>query len=100
MRICRVCGKEYEERADHQIYCCESCKVLANSHRSRVRELIRRRSKKWGFEVRNKERIMDEKVEMGLIEECPRYEGLKCICAQCIHDILEEGHCKCGLFWQ
>ena len=104
MKKCKWCGKEFEPKNYNQVYCSERCNNTVNNLRSRIKSKIKRISKKFNFEVKNVNKIINAKLMIFKNSNpyrCPcdasnpeRY----CGSAQCIADTLYQGHCHCNLF--
>ena len=104
MKICKMCGNEIT-RTDRNFYCSGDCSAKANAILARTRSMIKRVAKKYNFEVKNKNKIINAKLllfKTGNIKRCPcdadnpdRY----CGSARCVADVVYKGHCHCSLFW-
>lgn len=104
LKRCKWCGKEFETNYPIQKYCSTGCYEEVCNQRIKAHAKIRYISKKFKFDVKNKQKIINAKVMIfknGDIYRCPcdaqnpkRY----CGSAQCIADTVYQGHCHCNLF--
>lgn len=101
---CAYCGKDFVRKYREQKYCSFSCKKEGTKLFAKVKRTIREVARKYGFEVKNEERILRAKkiiFKNGDLCRCPcdahnpnRYCGSKL----CIHDTVHKGHCHCNMF--
>ena len=101
---CAHCGKEFVRKQRHQKYCCWQCKEGDAAFYRPIKHLIKEIAKKYGFELKNEDKILRAKKMMfrdSDMTRCPcdaqnpnRYCGSKL----CIHDTVHHGHCHCNMF--
>jgi hypothetical protein len=102
---CRVCGKEFEPKQSTQKYCGYDCYAKQNEKYSEAYRIIKSIKKKFGFDVKNKDKIIRAKTIMfdkGEQHRCPcdsQNKNRYCGSALCIADVVYKGHCHCNLFF-
>ena len=105
VKKCKNCGKEFMQKVGQQEHCCYDCSLEYNCKKGKIREKIRRIAKKFGFELKNLDKIVNAKMRF-----FDDNERLRCPCdadnpdrycgsARCIADVVYKGHCCCRLFW-
>ena len=102
---CMNCGKEFIRRQEKQKYCCYSCKQEMVYAEKRLRYKIENLAKTMNFELKNVDKILRAKKMLfsgNDLHRCPCDAGNPdrfCGSAQCIADVVYQGHCHCSLFW-
>ena len=102
---CKMCGKEIT-RTDRGVFCSQACAYDYKSIRCNLKRSLQRIAKKYGFEIENLDKIVNAKM---LMFGRYRQDGKKCPCdannaerfcgsPRCIADIVNDGHCHCGLY--
>lgn len=101
---CLLCGKEFIAYDDRERCCPGDCKAIYNRQRKKILQKIAGIEKKYDFQTKNVIPIVMAKIRAfgdGNIHRCPcdadnpdRY----CGSAQCIADVVYQGHCHCNLF--
>lgn len=100
---CAWCGAEFFTYRDAS--CCNSEHTYEyKTAKSKLKSRINTISKRFNFEVKNADKIINAKIRFfagGDLTRCPcdadnphRY----CGSAQCISDVVTKGHCHCSLF--
>lgn len=101
--ICKHCGKEFERR-DAKKYCSIDCYIAYNDKKTRTKATIKRIAKKYDFNLKNLEKIVNAKMLLFKhddMKRCPcdaNNSKRFCGSALCIHDVVHYGHCHCNLF--
>lgn len=104
MAKCKWCGKEFEAR-DNRVYCSWDCRYMAGTKRGNINQKIKNIARKYDFDVKNKNKIINAKMMMfagGDLKRCPclsQDPDHYCGSARCIADTVYQGHCCCRLFW-
>lgn len=104
MKKCKNCGKEFMQKVAHQEHCCYDCSLEYNCKKGKLRENIKRIAKKFDFELKNLDKIVNAKMRF-----FDDNERLRCPCdannpkrycgsARCIADTVYRGHCHCNMF--
>ena len=102
---CKNCGKEFEKKAENQVYCTPECYMKANEKRCKIKDKISQIARRFDFEVRNQDKIVNAKMIMFAADDVYRCPCLSqdqdhyCGSARCIADTVYLGHCCCQLFW-
>lgn len=105
VKKCKNCGKEFMQKTSYQEFCCGDCSLKYHAQKIKLRSHIRRMAAKFGFELKNLEKIVNAKMRF-----FDNGERLRCPCAsqdpdhycgspRCIADTVYKGHCCCKLFW-
>lgn len=100
---CPYCGKEFTPK-DNQKYCGNDCYMAYNAEKLRTKAMIKRLAKKYDFDVKNIDKIVNAKMLLfvnGERKKCPcdaTNPKRFCGSALCIHDVVHYGHCHCNLF--
>jgi hypothetical protein len=101
---CRVCGKEFEPKTKNQIYCGVDCYQKQNKKYTKAYILIKAVQRKFGFSVKNIEKIVRAKTLLfddDNLMRCPcdaQNKNRYCGSALCIADVVYKGCCHCHLF--
>lgn len=101
---CKMCGKEIT-RNDRLCYCSVECYEKGNKIQNKIRLLIKKTAKKYNFEIKNEDKILNAKFLLFKnddVKRCPcdaNNPDRFCGSAQCIADVVYKGHCHCSLFW-
>ena len=105
IKKCKNCGKEFMQKVGQQEHCCYDCSLEYNSKKIKLRSKIVRIAKKYDFELKNTEKIINAKMKFfddGERHRCPCAQDDQdhyCGSARCIADTVYLGHCCCQLFW-
>lgn len=101
---CKWCGKEFEPHCATHILCSYDCSHKYNHQKAVISRKIKLIGREFNFDVENKDKIINAKLMIfkdGNVLRCPcdannpdRY----CGSAQCIADVINNGHCHCNLF--
>ena len=100
---CKYCGKEFDGR-DAKKYCSIDCYIEYNAKKNQTKASIKRMAKKYGFELKNLDKILNAKMLLfknDNLKRCPCDSNNPkrfCGSALCIHDVVHYGHCHCNLF--
>lgn len=105
MRICKNCKKEITNTTRSE-FCGQICSYHYQLQKHRISYKINALAKKYNFDVKNKEKIINAKLMLfsqGDVYKCPcDAENPERFCgsALCISDIITKGHCHCHLFYK
>lgn len=104
MKKCKNCGQEFMQKVAQQEHCCYDCALEYNGKKGKLRANIQRIAKKFGFELKNMEKIINAKMRFfddGERLRCPcdaNNPNRYCGSARCIADTVYRGHCHCNMF--
>lgn len=102
---CANCGKEFIRKQEKQKYCCYKCQKEMLYGEKNLRYKIKSLAKTMNFELKNVDKIIRAKKLLfsgNELHRCPCDSGNPdrfCGSAQCITDVVYQGHCHCSLFW-
>lgn len=104
MAKCKFCKKEFEPSERHILFCSHQCRYDYNKKKSCLISRIKILAKKFNFEIKNFDKIVNAKMMLFYDDDvmrCPCHSNSKdhyCGSAQCIADVINNGHCSCMLF--